>query len=199
MPPAKALVAGNGESRLSLNLSVFKSHFVLFGCNAVYRDNDVDYLICCDRRMVKEFLKSEKTDIMKVYTRPEWSNMFDHSGVSFLPDIPYKGDERQDQPRHWGSGPYALLLASNMGFDEITLIGFDLYGNDTMVNNVYKGTENYQGVNTNAVNPSYWIYQIAKVFEYYSNVKFNVIASPEWRVPKSWRFSNVSFKKTIDL
>lgn len=195
----QAVVAGNGESRLSFDLFFLKSQFTIFGCNAAYRDNNIDHLVCCDRRMVKEFLVSEKTNITKVYTRPDWKNMFDPSGVSFLPDLPYQGIERQDQPRHWGSGPYALLLAASMNFEKIFMIGFDLYGHGALVNNVYKGTDNYQGTQTNAVNPSYWIYQVAKVFEYYKDTEFCVIQPNDWKMPKSWKFSNVSVKQTVDL
>ena len=44
-----------------------------------------------------------------------------------------------DEPFHWGSGPYAVLLATFLS-KYIKLIGFDLYGIDGKLNNVYENT-----------------------------------------------------------
>jgi hypothetical protein len=195
----RALVLGNGESRSSIDLSKIKSNFVTFGCNAIYRDHIVDYLVCCDRRMVKEVLSSTDANKFNLYTKPDWKSMFDPMGIKFLPDLPYKGTERQDQTQHWGSGPYALALAASIGYKDISLLGFDLYGHNNIVNNMYKGTKNYRGHGTPSVNPSYWIYQIAKIFEIYDSLTFRVICKEDWHVPKKWLFPNVSFQRSLDL
>ena len=47
---------GNGESRQDYDLSKLSALGDTYGSNAVYRDNEVDHLICCDKRMVKECL-----------------------------------------------------------------------------------------------------------------------------------------------
>lgn len=197
MPAKRALVLGNGESRLSHDIFHLSNHFITFGCNAIYRDYDVDYLVCCDRRMVKEILSADKK--INLYTKPDWKNMFHHSAVNFLPPLPYNGTERQDQMQHWGSGPCAILLAASLEFSEIFLLGFDLYGNDKLVNNVYKGTKNYQGRLTKEVDPSYWIYQISKIFQLFNNTEFKIVSKKDWKIPKEWKLSNVSFEESLVL
>lgn len=199
MSSKRALVLGNGESRLSIDLSLLQSQYTIFGCNAIYRDFLVDYLVCCDRRMVKEVLNNDSSKKINLYTRIDSKNMFDPSGVNFLPDLPYYGLERQDKIQHWGSGPYAVLLAASIGFTDITLVGFDLYGNGKFINNVYKNTKNYQTENVPAVDPSYWIYQIGKVFEIYNHTKFNVVNNHNWKAPKNWVLPNVLFRNSLDL
>ena len=195
----KVLVVGNGESRKAFNIKTLKTQFTVIGCNAIHRDHTIDHLICCDNKMVKEALSNPENEKVQIYTRLKWCNTFGYSSVEPLPEIPYEGDQRPDQPQHWGSGSYAVLLAAHLKFKEITLIGFDLYDKDGFFNNVYKDTENYQGSMTRPVDPSYWIYQIGKVFENYPNAKFKIINDSDWKIPPEWLSPNVSFEKNIDL
>jgi len=188
-----ALVIGNGESRLSINLEQFLEKYITIGCNAISRDHRVDHLVCCDRRMVIDSIPKIPNSI---YTRKDWSGNFSQPFVRTLPDLPYQGDQRPDDPFHWGSGPYAVLLATDFA-DHIHLIGFDLYGKDNLVNNVYKGTKNYSLGQSRAVDPSYWIYQISKVFNCFPDKYFTVYNVENWSMPESWKLNNVSFK-TID-
>jgi hypothetical protein len=195
-----ALVLGNGESRRSVNLNQF-NYNVLLGCNAVHRDISVDYIVCGDKRTVEEAVQS---NVKNIYTRPEWAEKFN---VNTLPELPYVGSDRIDQPKHWGSGAYAVLLATTMA-DKIMLLGFDLYGIDTyrhnnsltvrqlktpQVNNIYKGTRNYSSTDTEAVDYSYWIYQLGKIFECFPNIEFTIINKPEWKMPDEWQKNNVEF------
>lgn len=182
----RALVLGNGESRLGLDLKNF-SYDTLIGCNAVYRDFSVDYLICCDKRTVQEAIKH---NIKNVYTREEWADRFN---VNKLPELPYTGIDRADQPQHWGSGVYAVLLAIVLGHKEIELVGFDLYGIDNKVNNVYKGTENYSNSDSHSVDYSYWVYQLSKLFEIYPEINFKIKNKPFWIFPDEWKKNNVVF------
>jgi hypothetical protein len=96
-----------------------------------------------------------------------------------------------DDPFHWGSGPYAVLLGSTLD-DKINLLGFDLYSTDNKVNNMYKGTEGYNSADSHAVDHSYWIYQIAKVFEWFPNKTFRIYNQKDWNMPKEWNLANVS-------
>ena len=188
-----ALVVGNGESRSQLDLSKFLEKFITIGCNAISRDHPVDHLVCCDRRMV---LESIPKNISNIYTRKDWYSSFNLPCVKQLPELPYQGEQRPDNPFHWGSGPYAVLLATDFA-DDIHLVGFDLYGKDNTVNNIYKGTANYSKVDSKAVDPSYWIYQISKVFNCFPDKYFTVYNFENWSLPESWKLNNVSFK-TID-
>jgi hypothetical protein len=178
---SKVLVAGNGPSRKNLDLS----DFTTIGCNAICRDIEVDFLVACDKRMVKEALIRE---IDPIYTRHRWKNTFDHPSIQTLPELPYKGNARQDEPMNWGSGPYALLLGCTLA-EHIYMAGFDLYKG-----NIYKATPNY---NNKDVDPSYWIYQIAKLFEIYQSKTFTILADNKWILPKEWQLPNVEVDKYL--
>lgn len=193
----KTLVIGNGESRSGIDLSTLKNQYTLIGCNAIHRDLVVDHLICCDRRMGEEATNNEQCRDTIVYVRESWFHYFrkikKNKNVSALPQLPYVGELKQDQPDHWGSGCYAVLVAATIGSEEVTLLGFDLYGSNDRVNNVYKNTKNYAATDSQAVDPSYWIYQIAKVFTSFPNTKFIIKNKSDWKIPAEWKKSNVEF------
>ena len=184
------LVIGNGESRASVNIN--KLNYTKIGCNAILRDFKVDSLVCVDKRMLVEAVNSSYHKNAKVYTR---KNLFvQHrleKNIRMVPDLPYVGSERPDDPIHWGAGPYAVLLAAKMTTDDIHLLGFDLYGVDNKVNNIYKDTANYALAHKSAVDPRYWIYQIGKVFECFPNTQFVIHQDKNWQLPKSWKQPNI--------
>lgn len=187
------LVIGNGESRKLLNLNRTISNYTSYGCNAIVRDINVDYLVCVDRRMVKESLTSPNCP-NQIHTRQDWKRYFTGDVVAVVPNLPYKGDKRWDDPFHWGSGPYALLLAASHNHQDISMIGFDLYSETKHVNNVYKDTPNYNPKQHRAIDPSYWIKQVAKVFECFPNTQFKVYNKKDWSMPISWKLDNVKFE-----
>jgi len=187
----RSLVIGNGQSRLDIDINSVLDHYITVGCNAIHRDFKVDHLVCCDRRMVLEAIEN---NVENIYTRSDWK--FNIPSVKNLPGLPYQGDQRPDEPFHWGSGPYAVLLATDFS-DHIHMIGFDLYGINGLVNNIYKGSKNYSKEDSRAVDPSYWIYQISKVFESFPD-KYFTVYNDNWIIPESWKLNNVSFK-TIDM
>ena len=177
------LVIGNGESRIGINIEQLKLPTV--GCNAIFRDMRVDHLVCCDRRMVREALNHPNADESCLYTRQEWYEEF---GVFPVPDVPYKGDLRQDDPWHWGTGQYALLVALQYAVTEhIHIIGFDLFGVEGYVNNVYKDTKSYSDSAKQPVDPSYWIYQNKKIFEHHPKQNFNYYVEENFETPESWK------------
>ena len=116
---------------------------------------------------------------------------FPSEDVIPLPNLPYNGDKRQDDPFHWGSGPYALLLATTMS-KYIKIVGFDLYGTkDGNTNNVYASTDGYKTKKDDAVDWSYWVYQIAKLFEHNKDTTFHFFNLENWKCPKQWNFKNI--------
>lgn len=185
------LVIGNGESRKDIDINAFNCKKI--GCNAIMRDYRVDHLVCCDRRMVEESIQSNYNKMSHIYTRKDWLAYFSkHTNINQVPDLPYNGNQRPDDPFHWGSGPYAVLLASKLSkTNTVNLIGFDLYSNNKQVNNVYKGTKNYANNASRAVDPRYWIYQIAKVFECFPNIRYKVFVENDWALPKFWNQSHI--------
>ena len=189
------LVIGNGESRKGIDIDKFTS--IKVGCNAIMRDFRVDHLICCDRRMVEESIISGYNKMAYIYTRQDWMPYFSkHMHIRQVPDLPYKGTQRPDDPFHWGSGPYAVLLAAKLSKDNtVELLGFDLYSVDKKVNNIYKDTQNYAKMDSRAVDPRYWIYQIGKIFESFPKVQFKIWITDKWEMPKAWNHSNVVVDK----
>lgn len=199
---AITLVLGNGESRLRFNWTEI-NYTNLIGCNAIHRDTSVDHLICCDRRMAEEACNNPKTINTLLYVRERNFHYFrkikKNKNVRQLPDIPFHGELKRDQPDHWGSGPYALLVACNTGDKEIIILGFDLYSDDGNVNNVYKNTVNYSKAESKAVDYSYWVHQIAQVFRFNQEKKFIIVNERDWKIPKEWLLDNVSFKSFEDI
>jgi hypothetical protein len=182
----KILVIGNGESRLKINIDNINLEKI--GCNACIRDFYVDHLVCIDKKPLQEALKIYQG---KIYTRPEYIRL--NSNLLEVPKIPYPQTIRPDFPEHWGSGPYAILLAA-LNFDEINIIGFDLWGIEGKVNNIYKDTNNYVESNHRAIDPRYWIYQISKIFLSYPDKYFILYNREDWKMPESWILPNVEFK-----
>jgi len=197
-------VIGNGESRSGFDLYSLEWLGESIGTNAVHRDFIPNYLVCCDRRMVSEAVNNNYKN--PLYTRPDWRKNFSYwQNVRELPELPYKGDKRIDDPFQWGSGGHALNLACTMNPKFVVMLGFDLYSTDKLFNNIYKSTENYNDDTKPATDPSYWIYQTAKLFELYPNTKFLQIQPDNWEPPEEWdQFDNFfidnyeNFKKLID-
>lgn len=190
---------GNGESRL--NVDINKLNSPKSGCNAIYRNYKVDYLTCVDRRMVEEALNAGANIDSLIYTRSEWySRYHGFLHVRELPGLPYKGSERWDEPFQWGSGPYAVFLAARYARERyVNLLGFDLYSKTKTINNVYKGTPNYDDVDKKAIDPRYWIHQIGMVFNCFPKIQFTIYQEPDWELPKAWNYPNVTIDKISNI
>jgi hypothetical protein len=193
----KVLVIGNGESRKDINLQEFIGRITTVGCNAVHRDTIVNHLVCVDNRMIRESIKNVNTCETLIYVRDQWFHTYKKilklKNIRRVPEIPYFSDKRQDTPKNWGSGTYAVLVASQLDYKKIYLLGYDLYGKGKLINNIYKNTDNYAVSNSYSIDPSYWIHQISKVFELNQEKEFIVINQEFWEMPKKWKFPNVSF------
>lgn len=183
------IVIGNGESRANINLFDIKNKTI--GCNAIIRDYPVDCLVCVDRRMVKEAIDLNYQQ--KIYTRKDWISQFSNNNqVQELPLLPFPNKKtKADDPFNWGSGPYAVLLGAYSD-NEIKLIGFDLFSESSTVNNIYKGTKNYDPIGHKAIDPRFWIYQIKQIFSLFKNHKFILYQKNTWSIPKQWILPNVS-------
>lgn len=182
-------VIGNGESRLPVNINNLQGTKI--GCNAIFRDYTVDHLVCVDKRMVRE---ARLTYTGPIYTRPNWC----FTNADLVPELPFKQETRADEPMNWGSGPYAVYIACTLGV-EISLLGFDLYGNQKKVNNMYKGTLGYVGELHHEIDPRYWIYQISKIIKYFPGHKFTIYQEDDWEIPESWLESNITLDKISSL
>jgi|SRR6056300_39477 len=188
------LIIGNGESRKGIKLDNISCEKI--GCNAIFREAKVRHIVCCDRRMVKEAVSKYINQKSGIWTRSDWREEFGGKhNINTVPGLWYSTEAKKDQPFHWGSGPYAVYIGCTISKPEevIDLLGFDLYSNSETVNNIYKGTPNYEGADSHAIDPSFWIHQISKIFERYSNRKFRIFNQEDWTIPDSWKKENVSF------
>lgn len=70
------------------------------------------------------------------------------------------------------SGQIATWLAAENEEDDIYLIGFDLYTNEGMINNIYKDTNCYANKNTTAVSIETKLSFFDKVFTHFTNKNF---------------------------
>ena len=192
------LVIGNGESRKNVDIDSLDMPKV--GCNAIMRDTTVDYLVCVDKRMVEEAINRKVNDRCLVYTRADWHPRYEAQRIRKVPDLPYQGEHRADQPFQWGSGPYAVLIGAMYARERyVNLIGFDLYSTNKLVNNVYKDTPNYSAGDKRAVDPRYWVHQIGKVFECYPKISFTIYQEAGWQLPQAWNYPNVTVDKISKL
>ena len=190
---------GNGESRTTIDIDKLNGPKV--GCNAIMRDYRVDRLVCVDRRMVEEAIRREvNLKDTFVYTRSDWYPRYKTLRVREVPPLPYKGDQRWDDPFQWGSGPYAVLIAAiYTKIDNVKLIGFDLVSKTKTVNNIYKDTKHYDPADKRAVDPRYWIHQIGMVFECFPKITFTIYQEPEWKLPQAWNYPNVKVDKISNI
>lgn len=181
---------GNGESRKNIDIDQLQGPKV--GCNAIMRDYTMDYLVCVDNRMVDEAVRRGINNSTLVYTRTNWIDQYNLKNIRRVPDLPYKGTERWDDPWHWGSGSYAVLVAATYAKErEVKLLGFDLYGNEGKINNIYKDTDGYKESDHTFVNPVYWIHQIGMVFQCFPKINFIIYQDNDWVLPKAWNERNV--------
>lgn len=185
------VVIGNGESRIDIDLD--RISLPKIGCNAVVRSHYIDRLVCVDRKMLRECAQYS-INFGTCYTRPNLTLGNKHCQIQSVPDLPYEGSQRWDDAFHWGSGPYAVLIAAGLSHT-VEMIGFDLYSNNEHVNNCYKDTENYDASTKRAVDPRYWIHQIGKVFECFPHTEFTIYQTPNWQVPDKWSLPNAFVDK----
>lgn len=184
---------GNGESRAGFNLSKLKTFGDLYGSNAVFRDVEVDHLICCDRRMAMETVSKNYKGL--VYTRKDWYSFFPYDNFKQLPELPWEETEKHTHSFHTGSGLHAVNLALLHGADILVLIGHDFWGNGNLHNNLYKGTENYNDKVHHAIDPSFWIKQFELFFKHYTDKQFVFCQPDSWRKPDGWdNIINVSYE-----
>lgn len=145
----KAVVLGNGESRLNKDLYRFvRGNFVILACNAYYRDSFLhqqlplaNYLGAVDPLISHELLDSD-------YGNHNWTFIITeriHSYESARGKVPPHPDKLVE----WNytvngcCGPEVFRLACRMGCDPIYLMGFDGPTYSDHVNCIYKETENY--------------------------------------------------------
>ena len=191
-----AFILGNGTSRATVKSQELKTFGKVYGCNALYRTFDPDYLIAVDVKMVLEINKAGYQHKHTVWTNPNKSYQT-MSNLNFFQ--PSKG---------WSSGPTALWLASQHGYEKIFILGFDYKGLDEgkKLNNMYADTVNYKKSTEGATFFGNWLRQTVSVIKENPNIMFyRVIASDNYVPDELNKFVNMqhitidTFKKMYSL
>ena len=172
---------GNGTSRKSIDLKQLNEHGTVYGCNALYREFDPDYLVAVDTKMILEINKAGYQHSHSVWTNP---NRAYHQMNGFNFFNPSKG---------WSSGPTALWLASQHGYEKIYILGFDYRGTKEKFNNVYADTPNYKKSQDGATFFGNWLRQTVSVIKEHKNIQYvRVIASDNYCPEELNKMSNLT-------
>ena len=166
-----AFVLGNGTSRSKLNLNEIKTRGTVYGCNALYREFEPDYLVAVDTKMVNEIIATGWHKDHQVWTNPN-KGITAKSHVNFF--SPHKG---------WSSGPTALWFASEQGHKEVYIFGFDFQGLQGRFNNVYADTYNYKKTSDTATFHGNWLSQTEKVIKEFRHTQFFRVIQPGAFIP----------------
>ena len=180
-----AFVVGNGTSRKPIDLNALKKYGKVYGCNALYREFNADYLVAVDVKMILEINHSKYQMNHEVWTNP---NKQFHGMQGFHMFQPSKG---------WSSGPTALWLASTHKHDTIYILGFDFHGlhdkqgNRSRVNNLYAGTHNYKKESEPATYFGNWERQTTSTCESHAQINYiRIVADNDDFVPKHLKKCN---------
>ena len=191
-----AFVIGNGTSRKDIDLYPLKNYGKIYSCNAMFRHFEPDYLVAVDVKMILEINQSKWQMEHEVWTNP---NKQFHSFQGFNYFQPSKG---------WSSGPTALWLATQHGYQHIYILGFDYQGLDSgkKFNNIYADTRNYKKSTEGATFYGNWMRQTKSVVQEFKDIKFTRVIAPDNYVPEELnKFVNVehisveTFKKIYNL
>ena len=186
---------GNGTSRKSIDLTQLKEQGTVYGCNALYREFDPDYLVAVDTKMILEINKAGYQHNHAVWTNP---NRAYHQMNGFNFFNPSKG---------WSSGPTALWLASTHNNLTIYILGFDYQGIDDKINNVYADTPNYKRSHDRATYHGNWLKQTIITCQKFSEKRYiRVVQEEDPFIPKEFsKINNLShitveeFKKSFNF
>ena len=166
---SNAFVIGNGTSRSPINIEDLSTLGNTYGCNALYRTFSPDYLVAVDVKMILEISRSGYPN-----TNTVWTNH--NKAYTELKNINYF------QPsKGWSSGPTALWLAAEHGYDNIYILGFDYKGLDdhSKFNNLYADTKNYKRSNEGATFYGNWLRQTKTVIRDNKQTNFTRVIAPD--------------------
>ena len=116
----RCVIIGNGPSRHLVPLDQIA--WPTFGCNQIYQDYQPDYLLAQDKEVLHQMQKDHVTE--PVYVAQESYRRHCSDTRTLLHDM------REIRFPHvrmnsWLTGEQAIVLAAQLGFIRIDLIGFD--------------------------------------------------------------------------
>ncbi len=128
---SRAFIIGNGKSREGVDLEQLRQYGKIYGCNALYRDFEPDYLIAIDDAITQEIRASSFPKEKFIY--PSFEEQFEHP--EFNPFTRLRSN----------AGMNAMIEALRHGHRELVCIGFDfIIQNELATSNMYDGTNAYE-------------------------------------------------------
>ena len=191
-----AFVLGNGTSRKSIDPNALIEYGKIYGCNALYRTFNPDYLIAVDSKMILEIHKSGYQNNNEVWTNPNRS-------YTNIKNINYFNPSKG-----WSSGPTALWLATQHKYEKIFILGFDYKGlqDGKKLNNMYADTKNYKKSTDSATFFGNWLRQTVSVVKENQNIQFYRVITSDNYIPQELNnFNNLKhmyvedFKKMFNI
>lgn len=127
---SRAFVIGNGKSREGFDLEQLRQYGKIYGCNALYRDFEPDYLVAIDDKITEEIEASDFPS--EKFIHPEFEEQWEHP--EFNPFTRLRSN----------AGMNAMIEALRHGHREIFCLGFDfIILNELGTSNIYEGTNAY--------------------------------------------------------
>ena len=191
-----AFVLGNGTSRKGIDPELLRPYGKIYGCNALYREFEPDYLIAVDVKMILEINKAGYQHNHEVWTNPNKSY---HKIKGLNVFHPSKG---------WSSGPTALWLATQHQHEKVFILGFDYQGleDGKRLNNIYADTPNYKKSMEGATFFGNWLRQTQTVIKDNPHTTYYRVIQPDNYIPDQLNsFANLKtifvedFKKMFDI
>ena len=102
----------------------------VFGCNAIYRDFETDFIVAIDPGIISEILLDTKAK-KKLIVPPQ--------------NEQYEPEEYNPARPRENSGMVAMRESIKMGFSHLNCVGFDfiIKDNELKQDNIYKDTKHY--------------------------------------------------------
>lgn len=125
-----AFIIGNGGSREGFDLESLRSKGTIYGCNALYREFEPDWLVSIDEGIINE-IRTSTFPQNKFHVPPQ--------------DEQYEPAEVNPGRPRSNAGMNAMELAIRHGYKKLFMIGFDFLIEDkaASVSNIFDGTNNY--------------------------------------------------------
>ena len=126
----RAFIIGNGASRDGFDLEQLRPYGEIYGCNALYRDFEPDWLVAIDQAITEEIQESDFPK--EKFIHPIMEEQFEHP--EFNPFTRLRSN----------AGMNAMIEALKRGKRELICLGFDFIINDSIsTSNVYDGSNAY--------------------------------------------------------
>jgi hypothetical protein len=192
----QAVIIGNGISRLELDRNLFnllRNHKAglmatkavqTYGCNALYRDFNPDFLVANGPEITQEIAASGYCANEIVYSTQ--NAVLDYPGKFYL----------TPQNPHWDAGTIAAYLSCFDGHKKVYLLGFDANDGGTQDNyNVYAGTNGYGARGESPNTEEFSVRALELVMQTYSDVEFvRVMPQDSYYTPDRWKYQ-VNFRQ----